>query len=297
MYCHLDSDQHTPAMTTKPGKISKSPLQLKDGDLLGQLTGKEGSALWLGRFTVAEIQQALEQYGVLGALRRKGLDNFIINIEPFEEFAQALRIYCKVAQPENLIAETRLREVHFTPQVRMQETFSLTPPKMLAIDWLLMQNPFAAFSAERPPLPGQTHPGLGQARRVVKLLIILCRTCQLAGILNFPEFFHNAYLYHTYFHFYDPRREGNMHALHRDLSPLHLAEMSWAIEAGCVRDEATGERLGWVADVQILPVQPALRDYFTSSWYRQRVMDSRDGQSYALDKEAYRRFREEGKKA
>jgi hypothetical protein len=265
-------------------------LHFDEGDLLGQLTANEGSALWLGRCTISEIQKTLEVAGLLAALRDKGIDDLILKIEPFEEFDQTLKIYCRAEKSENLISEARFRERRFTPQRIMPETFSRSSPAMLSIDWLLMQNPFAEFSPEHPRLPGQRHPGLGLARRVTKLLMDLCAKLGLAGILNFPEYFHNAFLYREYFHFYDPLREGIIQALFRDLSSLPLADLSWAIERGCVRDAKSGERFDWSSDVQILPMLPAIRDYFISAWYRQRVQEVVAEHAFLLDEKDLRTF-------
>ena len=281
-----------PSLFSTAEDTSKRALQFDERDLLGQLTANEGSTLWLGRLTITEIEHALENAGVLAALREQGLDHFIFKIEPFEEFDQALRLYCRAAHPENLIAEARLREVRFEPQTQMPETFSALHPSMLSLEWLLLQNPFAAFSPERPPLPGQTYPGLGQARRVVQLLMELCRKRRHAGILNSPQFFHNAYLYRDYFHFYDPEREANILALYRDLLPLRLSDMSWAIEAGCVSLKETGTRFEWAAAVQILPMEATVQNYFSSAWYRRRVEESFDKESFVLDEKNFRAFKQ-----
>jgi len=280
----------------KPGSSAnqtdktRSSLQFDESDLLGQLTANEGSGLWLGRCTTSETQRTLEVAGLLGALRDKGIDDLIFKIEPFEEFDQTLKIYCRAVKPENLIAEARFREKRFVPERKMPETFSECAPAMLSIDWLLMQNPFAEFTQERPRLPGQTYPGLGQAHRVTKLLMDLCVKLGLAGILNFPEYFHNAHLYREHFHFYDPVREGIAQALFRDLSALPLADLSWAIERGCVRDGKTGERFEWNADVQILPMHPAIHDYFASAWYRRRLQEIAATTSFTLDKNGFQKF-------
>lgn len=281
----------------KPGASANPPvkeqrgLRFDENDLLGQLTAHEGSVLWLGRCTASEIEHTLETAGLIEALHEKGLSGIIFKIEPFEEFGQTLKIYSGAAEMKNLIAEARFQERVFTPSRRMPETFSQFSPVMLSIDWLLMQNPFATFSAERPRLPGQTHPGLGLARRVMEQLKQLCAKLGRAGLLNYPEYFHNAYLYREHFHFYDPVREGIVAALHRDLSVLLLADLSWAIEEGCVHDVRTGKIFEWHADVQILPMQAAVRDYFVSSWYRQRVEETIATQSFALDQEGFEEFR------
>jgi hypothetical protein len=287
---HGKSKKPKPSSTAE--ETAKRVLKFNEDDLLGQLTANEGSALWLGKFTVGEIRHALEHAGILAGLRERGFDNLIIKIEPFEEFDQALRIYFNAAQPENLLAEARFREVRFHPPARMPETFSEFGPMILKIEWLFMQNPFAKFSSKQPRLPGQMHPGLGQARKVTHLLMDLCCKHHLAGVLNFPEFFHNAYLYRDYFHFYDPEREGNIHALHRDLLPLSLSDMSWAIEAGCVLLKETGNRFEWTSAVEILPAHEVIKDYFSSAWYRRRVQDTLAAQSFVLDEKAFDRFKQ-----
>ena len=295
-----------PARSAAP-KQESSGLQFSETDLLGQLTANEGSVLWLGRCTASEIRRTLEAAGLLAALRDKGINDLIFKIEPFEEFDQTLKVYCREEKPDNLIAEARFREKRFAPERKMPETFSDFAPAMLSIDWLLMQNPFAEFTQDRPRLPGQTHPGLGQAHRVTTLLMDLCAKLGLAGILNFPEHFHNAHLYREHFHFYDPVSEGIAQALFRDLSSLPLADLSWAIEQGCVRDGKTGsaplpsnteaergrergERFEWNAGVQILPMHPAMRDYFASAWYRRRVQEIVETNSFVLDKNGFQKF-------
>lgn len=279
-----------PGSSANQTEKTRSRLQFDESDLLGQLTTHEGSVLWLGRCTTSEIQHTLEAAGLLGALRDKGIDDLIFKIEPFEEGDQALKIYCRTAKSENLVAEARFREMRFMPKRKMPETFSEFAPAMLSIDWLLMQNPFAGFTQERPRLPGQTHPGLGQAHRVTKLLMDLCAKLGLAGILNFPEYFHNAHLYREHFHFYDPVSEGISQALFRDLSSLPLADLSWAIERGCVRDAKIGDQFEWNADVQILPMHPAIRDYFASAWYRRRVQEVFAACLFVFDKNDFQKF-------
>ncbi len=279
-----------PAAASAEARPTARPFDLDERDLLGQLTVNEGSTLWLGSYTASEIERALEQRGILSGFRRSGLDRFIIRIEPFEEFDQTLRIYCEATKPENLIAEARFREVRFVPKIKMPETFTAMQLSALALEWLLMQNPFASFSPQKPPLPGQAYPGLGQARQVTHMLMALCKKRRLAAILNFPQFFHNAYLYRDYFHFYDPVREADILALHRDLSPLRLADMSWAIEAGCVRMTPSGEKFSWVSAAQLLSMHEVIKDYFASDWYRRSVREALENQSYELDREAFQKF-------
>ncbi|RMD94573.1 MAG: hypothetical protein D6814_14345 [Calditrichaeota bacterium] len=262
-------------------------VDLNEGDLLGQLTEKQGSSLWLGKYTPEEIRHALEKSGILPELRKKGMQHFLITIEPLEEFQQSLKIYHQQKSPEHLLAEARLREVYFKPEPRMQESFSLKSPRMLAIDWLMMQNPYACFTRERPRLPGQQYPGLGVARLVLRLLKALSRMHHLTGILNFPEYFHNAYFYRRYFKFYNPEKEANLYALARDLSPLSVCDMSWAIELGCVYPAEGDRPFEWTSGVQIFPLEKEVKAYFSSSWYENMYHQSFTSQKYWLDRDKF----------
>jgi len=151
----------------------------------------------------------------------------------------------------------------------------------------MLQNPQADFSAERPRLPGQRHPGLGLAKHVMQLLIHLTKTQQLAGILNFPEFFHNAYFYLEHFYFCDPRLKNVVLALRRDLNELSLAELSWAVYHGCVIDMTTGQNYEWQAEALVLPLDKNMKRYFGSLEYEQNVYDAMAVSNFVLHREKF----------
>jgi len=262
-------------------------LGMDDQDLLDQLTDKRASVLWMGRFSIDQVRKVIEDSSIRRELQKKGLDDLVIEIRQLEDFDQALMVYHRKATPDSLLAELRLREVQFKPQTRMHESFSAEPVVFLAIDWLLMQNPYAEFTLERPALPGQAKPGLGVARKVLKLLIAYCRHNNIPGITNFPEYFHNAYLYRTHFKFYEPRVEGLLFALYRDLAPLSISQMSWAIEFGCVRNTHAGRYFEWHSSVQILPIYKTVKSYFESPWYRQNRERFFHETHFELDREKF----------
>ncbi|MFQ5631041.1 MAG: hypothetical protein ACE5I1_19895, partial [bacterium] len=240
--------------------------------------------------TVDEIEAILERSGIFPSLRKKGLTDLSVEIEPIEEFGQTLKVCCKYRSRSGLLAEARLHEITFQPEEKMQESFSHSKPKMLAIDWLMMQNPFANFTPERLKLPGQGHPGLGQAHKAMKLLHAYCRWQGLAALVNFPEYFHNAYLYRAYFRFYNPLREAMLTALYRDLRPLELAEMSWAIEWQCVQEADCGKNFKWFSGIQIMPMQQEIKNYFASQWYRKNAETLHTKRKFLLDMEKFRRL-------
>lgn len=268
-------------------KISP-PVQFDEDDLLSQLEAKAGSTLWLGNFTAEQIAATLEKSGIFAALRQKGLVDFAVYIEPLDDFSQALKVFAGAGGRRALLAEARFREAHFDADEARPGTFGQERPLVLAIDWLLMQNPFAAFVPAKPKLPGQQHPGLGLARRVLQLIVRFAKHRTYAAVLNFPEYYHNAYLYRSHFSFYNPEREAHVSLLHRDLHHLSLSQLSWAIEWGCVREIATPEpRYKWRAGIQILPLADAFQDYFFSAWYLSEVEKHEKAVVFQLETEKF----------
>lgn len=267
---------------TKPTKRNAAQ-NFTDADLLEQLNGKKGTTLWLGRYTKDDVLHLLEKFGILPAMRKKGFADIVIVIELLEPFVQALRIFNEKADADNQLAEFRLREAAFSPQ-----HFAVGAPlTMLKIEWLMLQNPLAQFSSARPRLPGQRHPGLGLGKPTVQFLVHLAETHHLAGVLNFPEFFHNAYLYLEYFHYCDPRLKGIVLALRRDLVELSLAELSWAVYLGCVIDPNSGQTYEWQADALILPLDEKMKKYFSSAEYEQGVYRTLAEARFVLDRERF----------
>jgi hypothetical protein len=258
-----------------------------NGDILGQLTDKKSPILWLGRYTEDDVLHLFEEFDILRALKAKGFLNIAVEIESVENFLQALKIFAgEERSTENLLAEFRLREVVFSYRIRIVDE----PLRMLTIEWLMLQNPRVHFTPERPRLPGQRHPGLGQAKRVLQLLVHLAKQQNLAGVLNFPEYFHNAYLYLEYFHFCDPRLEGVVQALRRDIRELSLAELSWAIYLNCVIDAKTGKTFEWQSDALVLPLDERIQKYFGSAEYQQIVNATLNASAFTLDQKKFHKI-------
>ncbi len=265
-----------------PGKSRNAP-DFTNADILDQLTDKKAAALWLGHYTEAEVLHLLEKFGILPALKAKGFANLVIVIEPIDPFAQALKVFHAAPSAENLLAEFRLRETPFS-----HTGLVVDPPlRMLAIEWLLLQNPQAIFTREQPRLPGQRHPGLGLAKPVLQLLAHLAEQHHLAGVLNFPEFFHNAYLYLEHFYYCDPHFKGVVLALRRDLIELSLAELSWAVYLGCVIDGNTGKTFEWQTDALVLPMAEKMKKYFGSADYEQNVYRTLAEARFVLNREKF----------
>lgn len=252
-------------------------------DLADQLIGDKSSTLWLGRFSTAAIMAKFRKSGVLAALESQGLRDIHAVIEPLEPFLQALRFYTGARRPERLLAEFRLRETQLAKPACAFHDFPKPEVRVLAIDWLLMQNPLASFTPARPPLPGQLHPGLGLSRRILKSLMALATYLNLEGLTNFPDHFHNAYLYQRYFCFCEPARAGRFRALVRDLRDLPLAKQSWAVELGCVRSLTRSQTLRWSPALLLLPLSSETKAWFDRPSYTQEVDRAAERERFVVD--------------
>ena len=97
----------------------------------------------------------LERSGILAQLRSKGFRALRVELDTRNGAAHTLRVVCDEG-PEELLLELRAgRSRSAVPDM-----------EVIFVEWLLLQNPRAEFSARRPQLPGQQHPGLGLLRDV-----------------------------------------------------------------------------------------------------------------------------------
>jgi hypothetical protein len=141
------------------------------------------------------------------------------------------------------------------------------------MNWLTLQDPDRPFPADRPRLPGQDHPGLGLVRAVYERLLAWAEDWGKDGLLNFPEYFHNAVIYAPAFRFISPGREGRFRALRRDLAPLAMADASWAVEEGRVREEPEGTVVSWEPAEMVAAISHDVRRYLESADYERTAAE------------------------
>ena len=79
---------------------------------------------------------------------------------------------------------------------------------LLRVEWLLLQNPRGEFTADRPRLPGQAHPGLGMSQDISALFVLACDRLQLDGLLFVPAHYHTASQGRKSLRFLSPVAEG-----------------------------------------------------------------------------------------
>lgn len=239
---------------------------LTEDDIFPGLSGRPRR--FLGFYAASGVELALERYGLLDRLRAKGYPRPTVVVDARAAGdADTVRIF---GEPErqNLLIEVRLR----------RDRATLPGFEFLAVDWLLLQNPQAHFSAERPALPGQEHPGLGLFSEVVGLLLIICERLHLDGLAVVPSQYHLAVHWSRHLRFVDPRAEARFGGLQGALAGLELADAVTALAAGEVVDEGAGEAARYQASPMILPLSEALRRHLEEH-----------APAYAREREAERR--------
>lgn len=241
-------------LTAEPGEGSWS---LTEEDLAP--TGRP--TRFLGYYTRHGIELALERYGIFDRLRSKGFADLHIDLDLDNPSGQTVRILCGKPVPATLV-ELRLR----------LDTRSVSDARLLAVEWLLLQDPRRQFTASRPQLPGQKHPGLGLLGEFAALLVLVCDRLELAGLTFVPTHYHIAAQTAPHdFHFLDPEAHGRFLALRAAVKGLHLSEVIRAIEEGRIVDRSSGTRFAWQPATMVLPAGEALRRRFRDPLRRQSI--------------------------
>jgi acetoin utilization deacetylase AcuC-like enzyme len=245
--------------------------QLEESDLLPAPNAPLRSSRLLGYYSRHGIELALERYGIYERLRKKGFDDLVVELELEDPAAQTLRIRAAGPARERL-AEIRLRK----------ESQLLPGMELLAVEWLLLQNPRARFGASRHRLPGQRYPGLGMLREVSALLVLVCERLGLDGLVIVPSHYHVAALTSNAFRFVEPEEQARFVALRAALHELRLLEAAHVIEEGRVIDRANGEPFRWVPAPMVHAVSPRLRRTLAADDFDDRAAEARRGLEFEL---------------
>lgn len=237
---------------------------------------------WLGFYTAEGLRYALESYGFFSDLRTRGFESFDLKLRTEDAHEHMLRVGSAVPKLQDPMLELVTRRARLSLREEVEARFPANAVSVLGLEWLQLQNPLVDFDPERPPLPGQRHPGLGLGSEVFEMLRNVCLRLKLSGLVNVPAFFHNAVLYSGAFFYIDPAFQGRFEALQRDLflrddllrrvgPDALLAATSWALEWKMVREAQGHAPVVWFHEPMIASVCDEVEAYRESDWYVEEV--------------------------
>lgn len=235
---------------------------ITEADLLGDLVQKKPGDHLLGFYTTYGLELAFERYGLFEHLRRRGYPRARVELNPHSGSGEAVTV--RTDDGRGLVLM----------ELIVREMREVTPYRLLSIEWLLLQDPAARPSPDRPLLPGQDHPGLGALRIVMGMLTMAAERLRFDGLTFVPAHYHTAAQARGMLRFLDPRDEARFVALKEALSGRALLESTHLVEAGKLIDEATGEGVGWTPARMVVPLSPALREHVDGPEYDARVEEA-----------------------
>lgn len=244
---------------------------LTEEDLAGIFPGISVERKFLGTFSQVSVELMLERMGFLQQIRAKGFVCPTVTLELDHPLGHTLRIFGDPHRRELLM------------ELRLARSSGAVPGfELLAVEWLLLQNPCGSFTPQRPPLPGQAHPGLGLLAEVFALLVLLCEKLGLDGLYFRPSHFHLAALARKHAHFLNPQEAAFFEALSETLKDKPLAEASRLVHEGKVVNRRTGEPVNWEAFPMVLPVSSRLAEQIESNSYHQAQVEARANLTLSL---------------
>lgn len=249
--------------------------------------------LFLGRYSIDDINDTLTRHGIFAQLEDIGFRNVQVEIKTDEVYNHRLYVHTGQKDYDHILIELRLREGVFRPRKQFVPEVKIGSLSMILVDWLLLQNPEKSFDEHRPNLPQQDHPGLGLLQSFIPMVMEVVNDSGRQGVLDVPIHYHGALFYSRWFHFFNPETEGKFLAMQRDLASLPLDLISHGISQGCLINLTTGEREKWDAGEQVLPLCDTLHDYFNHKTYMEARDEAYRQVKFDLDPDEYERMKKE----
>ncbi|MGE3841431.1 MAG: histone deacetylase [Vicinamibacterales bacterium] len=207
---------------------------LSEADVAADLgIGGSAAPLLLGRYSADAIELSLFRLNLLAFLERRGYRHFRVTVTCNPSGGERINVLGHAGGQEHRLIECVLERKPFAGA------------QALYVHWLALRDPMARFSERRPRLPGQDAPGLGLAREVSELLMLLAEGLDLPSVVFKPAYYHTAYVARDRFAFVDPVLQGRFEAINRDLGGHGLIDVSVAFSVG--RVQLNGAPYSWVA--------------------------------------------------
>ncbi len=250
------------ALGSEPPRVE---VAFDASDIEAQLTTHR-SGLFLGIYDEASAEAALERLGLLATMRERLGVPVRIRIAAEESILRAYRTD-RPEGPGSLVLEMKARLVRAAPPAL--EKLGFPEGDILAVDWILLQDPGRPFPPGQRALPGQAHPGLGLGRHFGRVLREAATRLRAIAVIGIPQSYNTAVLYRRASVFGNPVAEGRFQALVRDLRALGLglAEATAAVHEGRVRDATFDEPLRWVGEEMVMPLAAPVRAYLEDPRY------------------------------
>jgi hypothetical protein len=273
---------------TKVSPFGADAPLVEEGEIFSTLAERRGSFLFLGRYSLNEVLAVMKKKNFLKEALKRKLWPLDYELDSREYPLQRLQIFYKDKSPENLIVDLKIREAEYPLKVRLGGLNAVLSPKSLVLEWLTLQNPLEEFNGMALPLPGQTRPGLSLSKKIMDTFIYLARLTRKDCLLAFPAFFHNALLFSRYFHFMNPEKEGEVAAIRKAFSHMPFKQLAWIVHLNCLKRK-DGSIYEWRSEEQVYPLNRALKDYFESRDYKERVKAGQKGLEFVVDREGFRK--------
>jgi len=277
--------------TSQLQRESEFSFKMSDEDFFNLDIGKRGHDYYLGFYSRSGIDLVFKKYGVYKQLAKKGFKNIDISMDTSDPYRHRLTLYDTKKQIRRMVVELILKKSMIKIDMPFETELNGTTHETLAIEWLCMQNPEKKFSNKRPRLPGQSYPGLGLASRTVELIMISAWRLRMAALVNIPDHYHNAYLYSRIFRYINPKDEGKLLAMNRDMRKYDLATVAWAIQAEAVIEKNTLKTAQWFVSQQILPFDDRLIHLFESKEYFKAVTRESETHKFVLDMKKFELYK------
>lgn len=248
-------------------RIDMSDMDLSDS--IESLPGLSGTKkLFLGRFNNDNLYAMMDEIGLIKHLQSIGFDELLVDIDVDQNRISYMRLYWREKIPSKQLIDLRVSESSFIPDKKFfKKNAVITPYSMIVIEWLSAKNPLKNFDNEKPQLPGQTNPGLGVLKYCFEMLYIMAKEVFKDGFLDIPDHMHGAIMYSKKFKFFDPRHEGVLRAILRDLKKHTISDISWGIITGTVIDTYKNIPHKYNPSEQIFYISQRMRNYFHSKNY------------------------------
>ncbi len=277
--------------TAQLQKSSDDDSLISEADLFNVNIGKRGRGFFLGYYSKEGLKLVFEKYDVIKLLSNKGFNEIVYELDTSDQYIHRLVVYEKYKKPDKMLIEIVLKKETVTIDMPFETKLNGKRFDTLAIEWLSMQNPHGQFTTKRPKLPGQDFPGLGISNKAVELLIIASWRLKLAGLLNTPEYYHNAYIYSKVFFYTNPEDQARLNALARDTKKYPLDVVSWAMEWGAIKDEVTAQPAKWFVAKQLVALDSELKKLFNSKMYWNIVKEKAKEYKFTLNMAEYEKAR------